>query len=151
MPSNYNLSQLREAHKRLENLPSDSIRPKIHPSGMFFTDISREFDSKYIQTRYLMYFKWRPTFRPNFVLLRPIPAKILALLSLEKVTGIPTPDPALIDLSTKFVHREAKIAFYDHNLGKFIGNTVIIPASWSAITPGTKARPTLRVLTTIFR
>jgi hypothetical protein len=115
MPSNFTLSFLRIANKKLKNLPSSLLKPKVDSSGLFYENLELFNNVKSDEES----------------LLKRIEPKFLFEIKFIAANGVPIPSEKNIKREKSIFHREVKIALFDQTHNKFISNTVNVTATWT--------------------
>lgn len=115
MPSNFTLSFLRLANKKLKNLPSRQLKPKVDSSGLFYENLeifhmARDEDSY----------------------LKRIDPKFLYEIKLLEAKGVPIPSEKNVKREDTITLRELKISLFDQTNNKFISNTVNVVGTWNS-------------------
>lgn len=114
MPTNFILSFLRKTNKKLQNLPSSCLKPKVDPSGLFYENlelihiVKNEGDS----------------------LLKKTDPKLIFEIKFLMASGVPIPSQQNVKRESTILHRELKICLFDQSNNKFIGNSVNVVAGW---------------------
>ena len=115
MPTNFTLSFLRISNKKLLNLPSSFLKPKLDSSGLFYENLDLLHVSRSEEDS----------------LLKKQDPKFAFELKLLLASGVPIPSSQNVKRESTILHREVKIAFFDQSSNKFISNTVNVTADWS--------------------
>jgi hypothetical protein len=116
LPRNYVLSFIRQLHKRQLNLPSSALRPKLDPSGFFYTDIN------YVEATQV-------NSAQSVIEKNRVANNLCFEIRLVKATGVPI--PAETFQRDNFYKREIGVALFDRRKNSFIGNAITFPCEWS--------------------
>lgn len=111
------MSFIHTQNKKLQNLPSSSLRPKLDPSGFFYQDLN------YVEASTLN-LKQSVLDRAN------AKNKICFEIKLCGATGVPIPDEKDVPRNS-FMKREIGFILFDRSKNKFEGNSAYINANWS--------------------
>jgi hypothetical protein len=115
LPTNFCLAFSRMNMLKLENLPSESIIPKLMPNTLGYSDIFPNYTDPKTGISYP---------------LKPIQSKLNKIITLRLATGVPLPNLSQERKDLMIVARELRCTFFDRNLHKFIGSTTILKANW---------------------
>lgn len=114
MPTNFTLSFIRILNKKLKNLPSSYLKPKVDSSGLFYENLE---------------FIHQARSEQESLLKKPEP-KYIYEIKLLMAYGVPIPSRQNVKRESTILHRELKIGLFDQSNNKFIGNTVNVTAIW---------------------
>ncbi|CAD8196479.1 unnamed protein product [Paramecium pentaurelia] len=118
LPQNFIMSFIRSQNKKLQNLPSQQLKPVLDNCGFFYQGLN------YVDAA-------------NFNIKQSILDKVniknnfIAEIRLIEATGIPIPDEKDVPRNS-FLKREIGIILMDKALNKFDGNAIYIPAQWNS-------------------
>ncbi|CAD8210763.1 unnamed protein product [Paramecium octaurelia] len=118
LPQNFIMSFVRSQNKKLQNLPSQQLKPVLDNCGFFYQGLN------YVDAA-------------NFNIKQSILDKVniknnyIAEIRMIEATGIPIPDEKDVPRSS-FLRREIGIILMDKALNKFDGNAIYIPAQWNS-------------------
>lgn len=115
MPMNFIISFIRNQNKKLMNLPSSAVKPRLDPSGFFYQDIN------YVEAS---------NFNLKTSVIDRNSNNVLCLeLRVLEATGVPIPDETDVPRNT-FLMREVGLLLFDKARSKYEGNAAYINADW---------------------
>jgi hypothetical protein len=114
LPENFCLAFSRMNMLKLENLPSESIIPRLLPNTLGYNEIFPDYTDPKTGISYPV---------------KPIKSKLNKVLTLKLATGVPLPSQNQ-ERNGIIIARELRCTYFDRNLHKFIGSTTILKADW---------------------
>lgn len=102
-------------HLAGKNLPSEPFMLRLKHPGLGYDDISATNDEEHK--------------------LSPIIPKVAGYIVFRNATGVPIPDPAMLDRN-QILNRVVKMCFYDSEKSKFLSGSAYVLAEWSELSTG---------------
>jgi len=125
MPSNFIYSFTRDLMRKLENLPSSTLKPRVNSSGVVYVDVKPN-----IHTGSQAFTRKKKGTDIDAFSIKPIPSSLASEIKLVLATGIPIPSERNVNRATSIIGREVRVCLFNKTTNKFIGNIERIPADW---------------------
>jgi Ca2+-binding EF-hand superfamily protein len=99
----------------MKNLPSEQLYPRLMDNNLAYSDIFGEYYDHRTGIHYPI---------------KPLESDYVRVITLDSCTGIPIPEAAKLDRRNQIRGREIRAVLFDRTIHRFVGGTVIMPASW---------------------
>jgi Ca2+-binding EF-hand superfamily protein len=99
----------------VKNLPSDHLYPKLMSNNLAYSDIFGEHYDHNSSVHYPI---------------KPLESDYVRLITLDGCTGIPIPEADKLNRQEQIRAREIRAVLFDRTTHRFIGGTVVMPATW---------------------
>lgn len=100
----------------LKSLPSESLYPKLMPNTLAYFDLFGEFNNQKLGIVFPV---------------KPQEVQYTRQIKIDLATGVPIPEAGKVPRKEQIKARELRAVLLDRETHKFVGGTIIMPATWS--------------------
>ena len=127
MPHNFMMSFTRDLTRKLSNLPSSTMKPKLNSSGVFHVDIIPNMEKLSAGPNVTKFATNNPKILYN---IKTIPSVLAAKITVNLATGVPIPAEQNVNRQASLIGRELRAVIFSRTTKKFIGNIASLQVEW---------------------